>query len=384
MLSSWYPTRINPTLGNFNEKFAEAAALFNNVTVIHVAADSDMSTETEYTQAQINGVNTQITYFRKKQKEHGFEKVIKTFRFYKYYSRAFKLYKKQNGKPDIVHLNILFPVGIIALIFKKIYGLPYVISENWTGYLPSNYVQQGFFVKWISRMIARNAAALLPVSHDLEKAMINHGFRNTYLIVPNVTDTQYFNVPQQAKSIEKKIMLHVSSLKEEHKNITGILNVVKQLSTLRQDFVLHIVGDGDATPHKKYASELNLINEFVFFYDAMTPPQIADKMKHSDFFVLFSNYENLPCVIVEALAAGLPVVSSTAGGVPEHITEDKGTLVAPKDEKALYEACNKMLDKCSTFDKRYLHKYAVGNFSYESVGQQLTDIYNNILKQTIC
>ena len=68
MLSSWYPTRINPTLGNFNEKFAEAAALFNNVTVIHVAADSDMSTETEYTQAQINGVNTQITYFRKKQK----------------------------------------------------------------------------------------------------------------------------------------------------------------------------------------------------------------------------------------------------------------------------------------------------------------------------
>ena len=255
------------------------------------------------------------------------------------------------------------------------YGLPYVISENWTGYLPSNHVQQNFFVRWLSRVIARNAAALLPVSHDLEKAMMNHGFGNKFYIVPNVTDTQYFNLSQQTKTTEKKIILHVSSLKDEHKNITGILNVVKQLSSQRQDFELHIVGDGDAEPHKLYAAKLDLLNKFVFFFEAMTPPQVAEKMKQSDFFLLFSNYENLPCVIVEALAAGLPVVSSTAGGVPEHITADKGVLVAPKDEKALYETCMKMLDNCHTYNKTNLHKYALDNFSYESVGRQLTEIY---------
>ena len=259
--------------------------------------------------------------------------------------------------------------------------MPYVISENWTGYLPSNHVQQGFFVRWLSRLIARNAAALLPVSLDLKKAMINNGFNSTFFIVPNVTDTQYFNLPETAKATEKKIMLHVSTLKDEHKNITGILNVVKQLSTLRQDFELHFVGDGDATPHIKYAAERNILNKFVYFYDSMRPSQIAEKMKQSDFFIMFSNYENLPCVIVEALASGLPVVSSTAGGISEHITKDNGILVAPKDENALLVACMKMLDNSCSYNRSSLHKYAVDNFSYESVGKQLTEIYNTILKR---
>jgi len=381
ILSSWYPARTNPTLGNFNEKFAEAAALFNKVTALHIAADENMSIATEYVQTENNGVDTRIVYFRKKHKEFWTDKVAKSYRFLKYYFTVYKQYKKQNGKPDIVHLNILYPVGIIALLFKKIYGLPYVISENWTGYLPSNYIRQNFLVRITSRIIAKNAYALLPVSLDLKKAMLSHGFNNTYYIVPNVTDTKHFNLSESAKVDEKKIMLHVSSLKDEHKNITGILNVVKQLSIFRQDFELHIVGDGDAAPHKKYAEELNLLNKFVFFYEAMTPLQIAQIMKQSDFFVLFSNYENLPCVIVEALASGLPVVSSTAGGIPEHITEDKGILVEPKDEKAFFNACVKMLDNYSAYNKINLHRYAVDKFSYISVGQQLTDIYNVILKK---
>ena len=381
MLSSWYPTRLNPTLGNFNEKIAEAVALFNNVTVLHVAADSGMNAATAYIQKEINGVDTRIVYFRKKQKESWTDKVVKIYLFYKYYMSAFRQYKRQNGNPDVVHLSILYPVGIIALLFKKIYGIPYVSSEHWTGYLAAKQVQQGFFVRWMSRVIARNADALLPVSIDLKNAMLSHGFKNTYFVVPNVTDIRFFNIKDVPEKTERKIMLHVSHLNDDHKNITGILNVVKKLSLQRQDFELHIVGDGDAVPHKAYAAELDILNKCVFFFNAMTPLQIAYKMKHAAFFVLFSNYENLPCVIVEALAAGLPVVSSTAGGVPEHLTADKGMLVEPKDERALFNACFEMLDNCQAYNKTNLHNYAVENFSYESVGQRITDIYNSILKK---
>ena len=377
VLSSWYPTRINPTLGNFNEKFAEAAALYNDVVAVHVCADKDLNESHEVVEFEKDGVKTVIFYFKKKVSENIFDKLCKSIRFLKYYFKAFKYVSKKYGKLDIVHLNILYPVGTIALLYKIFYGIPYVISENWTGYLPSNKVNQGFFIRFISRRIACHASALLPVTEDLKKAMLNEGFKSKYFIVPNVTDTQFFQ-PDLVRAIPlKKIILHVSSLKDEHKNITGLLNVIKRLSLIRSDFELHIVGDGDAKPHIDTIKILGLDDNTVRFFEVMTPQQIADKMRQSDFFVLFSNYENLPCVIVEAFASGLPVVSSTAGGVAEHLTPDKGILLAPKDEEALFNACNNMLDNLNKYDKEKLHQYALDKFSYESVGRVLTKIYKN-------
>jgi len=380
VLSSWYPTRVNPTLGNFNEKFAEAAALYNDVVAVHVCADKDLIKSHEVVEFEKDGVKTIVFYFKKKESENIFDKVSKSLRFLKYYFSVFKYVRKKYGKPDIVHLNILYPVGIIVLLYKIFYGIPYVISENWTGYLPTNKVNQGLFTRFISRSIACRASALLPVTVDLKKAMLNEGFKSNYFIVPNVTDTQFFQ-PDRSRTVPpKKIILHVSSLKDEHKNITGLLNVIKRLSQLRSDFELHIVGDGDAAPHIETAKILGLDDNIVRFFGVMTPQQIADKMRQSDFFVLFSNYENLPCVIVEAFASGLPVVSSTAGGVAEHLTPDKGLLLAPKDEEALFAACNYILDNLDKYDKEKLHQYALDKFSYKSVGELLTGIYERILK----
>ncbi len=376
VLSSWYPTRINPTLGNFNEKFAEAIALYNDVTAIHVIADINCAAQTEYDRKMQNGVDKQLVYFKKKKKEFFTDKISKNYRYFILYINAYKQFVKEKGRPDIVHLNILYPAGIIALYLKKRYKISYVISENWTGYLSSNYVKQNFMVRWLRREIAKNASALLPVSLDLKKAMSNHRFGNSYYIVPNVTDTTFFKLPDKPIEREKKIILHVSSLLDTHKNITGLLNVMYKLYQTRQDFELHIIGDGDATPFKRYAEKLSILKHVVLFFDAMTPQQIAEKMKQSDFFVMFSNYENLPCVIVEALAAGLPVVSSTAGGIPEHITDDKGVLVEPKDENALLIACNYMLSNLHKYDKQKLYQYANDKFSYKSVGKRLTEIYN--------
>ncbi|MDD3877428.1 MAG: glycosyltransferase [Bacteroidales bacterium] len=379
VLSSWYPTRVNATLGNFNEKFSEAIALYNQVEVIHVAADSNMREKIEYVLSENNTIKTHQYYFRKKEKENYIDKIIKAFRFFNIYRVAVSNFIKKEGKPNVVHLNILFPVGIIALFIRFRYGIPYVITENWTGYLPATRAKQNIFSLWISRRIALNASALLPVTLDLKKAMLHLGFYNNYFIVPNVTDIQHFNIEQTQNPRDKKIILHVSSLLDAHKNISGILNVVKQLSEIRSDFELHIVGDGDASSHIQKAKELNLLNNYVFFFGTMSTKEIAEKMKNADFFILFSNYENLPCVIVEAFASGLPVVSSTAGGIAEHLTPDKGLLMEPRDEKGLLALCNKMLDTFQTYDKIKLHQYALDNFSYESVGKKFTEIYNLIL-----
>ncbi len=379
-LSSWYPNRTNPTLGNFNEKFAESVAFYNKVTAIHIVSDSEMTQDYELKYSINNNVKTYIGYFKKVKNENFLNKIFKYFNYYKYYFKVYKKAVKDEGEFDLIHLNILFPVGIIALFFKWFYKLPYVISENWTGYLPSNEVKQSFFIRLISRIIAKNATYLLPVTDNLKQAMIKKGFENNYIIVPNVTDIKYFYLPKTYGPKEKKVILHVSSLKDDHKNITGIIDVIKRLTLVRTDFELIIVGDGDATQHILYAKKNELYNNVIKFRGAMTPEEIGNIMRESDMFLMFSNYENLPCVIVEAFAAGLPVVSSTAGGISEHLSADKGVLVEPKDEEALYNAINNVLDNLKSYNKNILHNYAVDNFSYESVGKKLSEIYFSIIK----
>jgi glycosyltransferase involved in cell wall biosynthesis len=379
VLSSWYPNRINPTDGNFNEKFAEAVAIYNRVDAIHVCTDESMKQPFEIVEFEKNGVKNHMLYFRKKKKENILDKILKAYRFLKFYRVMFSIYAKENGLPDIIHLNIVFPVGIIAFLFKKMYGIPYVISEHWTGYLPSNYIRKGFLNALIRRAIARNASALLPVTMDLKNAMINHGYMNRYVIVPNVANPEFFYPPSGLRNRSKKVILHVSTLKNEHKNITGILATIQKLSLLRQDFEMHIVGDGDARPHIERAKELGILDRFVFFFGEMKPMEIADKMRDSDFFVLFSNHENLPCVIVEAFACGLPVISTDVGGVAEHLNKDMGLIIEARDEEALLQSCIYMLDHCAEYNKENMHKYALENFSYRSVGAKITEIYFSVL-----
>lgn len=378
VISSWYPTRVNPTLGNFNEKFAEAAALYHETIALHVCGDTSMKQKNELTSTTKDGVKTHVYYFRKRAGESMWDKLITWYKYMLYYHKLYKFAIKTYGKPHVVHLNILYPAGIIALLIRMLHGVPYVVSENWTGYLPAHKVHRNAAVRLLTRLIARKSAALLPVTDNLKQAMIAQGFKSKYQIVPNVTDTQYFYPAENRGAHDIKTILHVSSLVDDHKNITGILDVMARLWAVRKDFELHIVGDGDAAPHIAKAQQLGLFGTCVRFSGTMTPQEIAASMRQSDFFLLFSNYENLPCVIVEAFASGLPVVSTTAGGIAEHLTPDKGILLEPRDEHALFEACNTMLDTCRGYNQTMLHNYALEQFSYSSVGRKLGEIYINV------
>jgi glycosyltransferase involved in cell wall biosynthesis len=230
-------------------------------------------------------------------------------------------------------------------------------------------------------MIAGKAGTIMPVTHNLKEAMILNEFHNRYEVVPNVVDVKYFYPEQNAEKNGKKTILHVSHLADEHKNVSGILRVIKKLSEKRNDFELKIVGDGDLKPHISYSKELNLNKDIVSFHGTMSTQEIAETMRSSDMFVLFSNYENLPCVIIEAFAAGLPVISTDVGGIREHLTPDKGKLIAARDEQALLDAIDNMLDNLTSFNKEALHKYASENFSYERIGERFTEIYTSVINK---
>ena len=161
-----------------------------------------------------------------------------------------------------------------------------------------------------------------------------------------------------------------------------MLRTIAKLSKQRTDFEMWFIGDGDTAPHIKKAMDVAIYNSTAFFDGTQTTMQVADIMRNADCFVLFSNHENLPCVMIEAMASGIPIVASSIGGIPEHIDGNSGILVKPKDEEELLNSLNKIFEniRAEKYNAQQLSDYAKANFSYEKVSEQFHVLYQKVLK----
>lgn len=286
--------------------------------------------------------------------------------------------------PDIVHAHILLRTGAFALALKWVRGIPYLITENWTIFSPANVWKLGWFRQRVAALLVRQAAVYTPVSDDLRRNLALLGGSNPRtVIVPNVVDTDLFQLP--VDTAPRFGLLNVAAFNEQAKNLSGLLHTIARLRLARPDLGVHLriagYGAAEAQMHK-LAAELGLLaDNTVEFLGKLTSGQVAEEMRRAQLFVLFSNYENLPCVLVEAQASGLPAVATRVNGVPELLPPDGGygLLVEPGDEEALAQAIVCVLEDPGRFAAATLRRRAEQQYSYPAVGRQFTDIYASIL-----
>ena len=243
---------------------------------------------------------------------------------------------------------------------------------------------KGFWRKTVTRMVVRNASAVMPVTDNLRKAMESHGLVNrNYRVIPNVVNMRMFDINDNKVDKPKKDFIHVSCFEDRQKNISGILRVLKKLSKERQDWACNMVGDGiHLNDLIIYAKVLNIENKFVFFKGLKENEELAKMMAESAFQVMFSRFENLPVVILESYACGVPVLSTDVGGISEHMNNDLGLLIKSEDEDSLLEKIKFMLDNYERYDKHKIRDYAMDHFSEEVIGEQLAEVYNSVVKNS--
>jgi glycosyltransferase involved in cell wall biosynthesis len=383
-LPRWYPNRFDPMPGLFIRRHALSVSEYFEVSIIAVHLNFEKGAsfiETEVTRK--NGILEISIYIKASTTRiRPIDSFLNLIWLLLAHYSGFRMLYKQSGKPDLLHVNVLTRLGVIALAYKLLTGVPYVITEHWTRYLPGMDNFNGLLRKWLSRKVVWHASAVMPVTLNLQHAMEMHGLVNPhYHVIPNVVDTEKFSPKDHSVDKFRKMFLHVSCFEDKQKNISGILRVLKWLSTRRQDWVCTMTGDGIHYDRLvKYAEELQLKDKFVFFTGLRENDELVELMQKACFQVMFSRFENLPVVIPESFACGVPFVSTNVGGIAEHLHSSLGKLLPSEDEDALLESINFMLDHYEEFDKASIRKYALDHFSNEVIGRQIRDVYLTVLK----
>ena len=366
-LNSWYPSKVLPTNGDFIQRHAEAVSIKHNVYALHVITNKNQTKNLEIEKSKINNVNTLICYVR-------FSKnpIIKIILFFKGFLNLFN----QLPRIDIVHLNVLYPAGIFALYLKWFKKIPYIISEHWTGYHYPKTNAIGTIEKIVSKYICKKAAFICPVSNDLKKSMQLFGLEGNYLSVPNVVDTSIFKVNEKASEVFN--IIHVSNMKDEHKNVSGILNVIQKFQALEHKFKFFLIGENS----NQYLPKIKLLKikeSNVEILDQLPQKKVSEYLQKSDVFILFSNYENLPCVILESFACGVPVIATNVGGIHEYFPDNFGKLIELGDENSILESLLEIKNN-SKIDKNEMHTYVQNNFSKPVIAAIFSSLYFKSLK----
>jgi len=372
-IAGWYPSKKNPVAGIFVREHVKASSLYNDVVVLYgEGVDREIRGFYQIEDDMEEGIRTLRVYYKK---FPIFKKISYFFYLWAIF-RAFAKLLKEGFKPDIIHAHVYF-AGVPALLLGMRYKIPVIITEHFTGF-PRGLVKG--FKRLMAKFVFERAAVVCPVSEDLGKHIKRLGIRARFQVIPNVVDTSLFFPPGacEVKDKDKKRLLTVALL-DPKKGIPYLLEALAQLRKKRDDFVLDIVGDGpNRAEYEKLTHRLGL-QDIVRFHGLKTKQEVAEFMRKADVFVLPSEWENLPCVIIEAMASGLPIVATNVGGIPEMVDDEVGILVPSKDAVRLVEALDFILNNLSTFSPERIAGRARKRFSYESVGKKLDSLYRSVV-----
>jgi glycosyltransferase involved in cell wall biosynthesis len=138
------------------------------------------------------------------------------------------------------------------------------------------------------------------------------------------------------------------------------------------------VGQGELREELEEQSRRLGLGERVRFLGERPKEEVAELMRGAHLLVLPSLFENLPAVLIEAMASGLPSVASGVGGVPELLDPAVGTMVPPGDPEALAAGIEATLADLDRFDPQALADRARERYGYEAVGRIWDEIYESL------
>ncbi|WP_018616712.1 glycosyltransferase family 4 protein [Segetibacter koreensis] len=383
VVPGWYPTWQDVFTGDFNQRHVKAAGQYMPQVVLYIVKDQSQTLtgiETRYKQLTENIVEITVMYPAKRNK--WIDTIYSNLSYLKLLYAYAEIIKSRWGIPRLIHSYIVIRGGVGGFLLSKKWKIPFILSENWTIYYPEDPAYLGnrnVIFRWLVKLVFKNVKRFLPVTDNLKKQVYSLVKPIPSTVIPNAVDTDVFYYDKELVQENTFRFVHVSTMVYQ-KNPLALLRAFKKFTELFSGGCLYMVG-----PYPQdvltYARSIGLDENAVRFTGAVSYPEVAEMLTLSQVLVLFSRYENLPCVILEALCCGLPVISTNVGGISEVIDTNNGILVNNEDEQQLTDAFTSIFTTYKNYDREKIALTAASLFAYKTVGNSINTVYQAVKLQ---
>lgn len=273
---------------------------------------------------------------------------------------------------DVVHAHFIFPDGLVARVASAIARRPYVVTAHGSdvpGYNPDRLHTLHALLAPAWRKLVRDAAEIVCPSRSLEALFVHQAPAARVSVIPNGIDPHKLVAggPKRAR----RILVVTRMLRRK-----GVQFVLEALHGEPGDYELNVVGDGPELPAlRELAAGLDVNVRFTGWLDNASP-ELRELYETSSVFVFPSEAENFPVVLLEAMAAGLAIVTTDATGCAE-VVGDTAVLVPPRDAGAIKAALRLLFEDDAR--RRELGRAArarlEANYTWLAVAQRYVEVY---------
>jgi len=281
-------------------------------------------------------------------------------------------YAARCGWPDVIHAHGALFAGIAAKHLWTAKRIPFVLTEHSTAF------GRGLIRAWqerIIREVMHEASGLVAVGKALARLLEPYAAGKRIEVIPNFIDTNFFAPPKEPRR-ENEGQFRVLSI--------GYLTPKKGMDVLIEAFaaafsddrsaLLDIAGDGPERCRLEMLARARGVEEQVRFLGSLSRSEVRDTMWRANAFALASRVETFGVVLIEALATGLPVVATMAGGPEDIVDERVGSLVRVGDVGAFAGALRVMRRQWHQYDVATLRNHVLERFSEGVVAQRVIDV----------
>ena len=315
-----------------------------------------------------------------------FHKYYRTRFFYgtilkAYSAKVHKLYKiieNEWGKPDVIHAHVSLPAGYGAAELGEKEKIPVIVTEHYTGFENDAkfWWRVGVFVKNMGQKVQ----GFYTVSPGFAKRVEVTRLLNVSGVLPNPIDTDRFHSIEDKKKSPVFRVVMAGSM-DKRKGADVLFEALNQLLG-KLNWSLTLFGTFDQQSgfqewlkNPEFSKRVSL--------PGMVSQQVLTKIySNSDLYVVSSRIETANVSMLEAMACGLPVVS-TRCGASETLLDDSVSITVPsEDPQAMAEAILTMSNTIGNYKKKELREFVIRNYSKKAVADKMINAYQNAIDKT--
>jgi len=270
---------------------------------------------------------------------------------------------------DIVHAHEAKAVHW-AYVQKLLKNTPYIITRR---------VDTVVKDKWLNKKTYRNASALVGISTLIANQIRDKQWGEVYQIpstLAHLETDQKEGEDFRNAFPGKTIIGHVGALVDKHKGQKVLIEAASLLEKSHPD--LHIVFFGDGADKEELESLSKGIKNITWMG---FKPRIGDYLPYFDLFAFPSRNEGLGSTLLDVMDAGVPIIASNVGGIPDIVIDNEtGLLVSPNDSLALKEAIIR-LSEDEALQAKLIDgaKKQLKNYTPQKMAERYLSLYEKIM-----